>query len=112
MDSPSATPRRNRTPSIRTRSVEPETSASGIVVRTASAMPIMATRPPPMRSVSMPAIGMVSAAPMPCGAVSRPACRAVSPRATWKNRGSSSIEPKKAVANSSTVAAEAAKAGP
>ena len=34
--------------------------------------------------LSVPAIGMVSIAPMPCAATSRPAVRADSPRTCWK----------------------------
>ena len=36
------------------------------------------------RSLSVPAIGIVSIAPMPCAATSRPAIRADSPRICWK----------------------------
>ena len=41
-------------------------------------------RPTGIRSLRVPAIGMVSIAPMPCGATSRPAARADSPRTCWK----------------------------
>ena len=41
-------------------------------------------RPTGILSLSVPAIGMVSIAPMPCGATSRPASRADSPRICWK----------------------------
>ena len=41
-------------------------------------------RPTGILSASMPAIGMVSIAPMPCGAISRPACSVDSPRTCRK----------------------------
>jgi hypothetical protein len=41
-------------------------------------------RPTGILSASMPAIGIVSIAPMPCGATSRPACSVDSPRTCRK----------------------------
>ena len=45
---------------------------NGIVASVHKVTPNSASGPPPMRSVSLPAIGMANAAPNPCGAVSRP----------------------------------------
>ena len=58
-------------------------NANGIVPMVRISSPATATRPPPSLSVSFPAIGMAAAAPSPCGAISRPAVSADSPRATW-----------------------------
>ena len=49
-----------------------------------SVRPTSTMRPTPVRSVSCPAIGITSIAPKPCGASSRPACIADSPRTAWK----------------------------
>ena len=57
--------------------------ANGMVEKVTSNMPANATRPPPMRSVNFPANGIASAAPTPCGAMSRPAVSASSPRTIW-----------------------------
>ena len=51
---------------------------------TMTTRPTGTIRPTGSRSLSVPAIGMVSIAPMPCGATSRPAVRADSPRICWK----------------------------
>ena len=58
-------------------------NANGIVPTVRISSPATATRPPPSLSVSFPAIGIAAAAPRPCGAISRPAVSADSPRATW-----------------------------
>ena len=50
---------------------------------TITVMPVITILPGPILSVSTPATGIVSIAPMPCGASSSPACRVVSPR-TWR----------------------------
>ena len=63
-------------------------------------------RPTGSRSLSVPAIGMVSIAPMPCGATSKPAMRADSPRICWKYVGTSSSPPKKAATNRNIVMIE------
>ena len=75
-----------------------------------AATPIaMRIRPPrtnlpgPILSVILPAIGMVSMAPMPCGASNRPAMRVDSPRTPMKYCGYSSEAPKKAIAKSDIV---------
>jgi hypothetical protein len=62
--------------------VEPM-KASGTVASVMIVQPTTATRPPPMRSTSLPEKGIAMAAPMPWGAMSRPAVNADSPRATW-----------------------------
>ena len=51
---------------------------------TITTSPTGTMRPTGIRSLRLPAIGMVSIAPMPCGATSRPATRADSPRICWK----------------------------
>src|SRR3954469_9881277 len=81
---------------------------AGIVPRTTSTMPGRTIAPAPMRSVSLPATGIVSIAPTACGSRSRPASNALRPRASWKYSASRSREPKNAPANSSTVAVAAA----
>jgi len=50
------------------------------IAASVSVRPTSTMRPTPVRSVSWPAIGITSIAPKPCGASSRPACIAVSPR--------------------------------
>ena len=63
-------------------------------------MPVSTIFPGPILSARKPAIGMVIIAPMPCGASSRPAPRALSPRTSWKYSGNSRLAPKNAIANS------------
>ena len=65
-----------------------------------TAIPVITILPGPILSASTPATGMVSIAPMPWGASSRPDCSAVSPRTSWKYSGNSRLAPKKAIANS------------
>ena len=59
------------------------TNTSGTVARAIRLQPATTTGPPPMRSVSRPLIGNIIAAPIPCGASSRPASSALWPRSTW-----------------------------
>ena len=67
---------------------------------TITAMPASTILPGPILSVSTPATGIVSIAPMPCGASSSPACSVVSPRTCRKYDGNSRLAPKNAMANS------------
>ena len=53
-------------------------SANGIVASVVTITPNSASGPPPIRSVSLPASGIMSAAPRPCGAVSRPVAATLS----------------------------------
>ncbi len=69
-------------------------------------MPASTILPGPILSVSMPATGMVSIAPMPCGASSSPACSVVSPRTCRKYDGNSRLAPKNAIANSDIAITE------
>ena len=48
------------------------------------ARPTGTMRPTGNLSASAPAMGMVTIAPMPCGATSRPASSAPSPRTVWR----------------------------
>ena len=53
---------------------------NGIVATVVTTTPNSASGPPPRRSVSLPASGIISAIPSPCGAVSRP----VSTTLSWR----------------------------
>jgi hypothetical protein len=70
---------------------------------TITMMPSCAMRADPIRSTTSPAMGIISIAPKPCGASSRPADSAPSPRTCWKYSGNSSIAPKNATVNSTIV---------
>jgi hypothetical protein len=65
-------------------------------------------RPMPVRSVSMPAIGIATIAPRPCGARRKPEVIADSPRTTWKYSGSSRNAPKTEIVMSVSVPAAVA----
>ena len=69
-------------------------------------MPAITSLPGPILSVSTPAIGIVSIAPKPCGASSRPACSVDSPRTCRKYDGKSRLAPKNAIANSDIAITE------
>ena len=59
------------------------TKAKGMVAAAISRIPKGTTRRGPKRSVMLPAQRMMQAAPIPWGAMSRPATQASWPRATW-----------------------------
>ncbi len=63
--------------------VEVVTKANGIVAAAMRRMPNGTIRRGPTRSVMLPAHRMMQAAPMPWGAINRPATQASCPRATW-----------------------------
>ena len=83
IDAPIPSPSRTSRSASSVYEVSASRNANGIVPTVRISSPTTATRPPPSLSVSRPAIGIAIAAPKPCGAISRPAVSADSPRATW-----------------------------
>ena len=59
------------------------TKAKGTVAAAMMRMPGGTTRRGPSRSVIAPDLRIMRAAPMPCGAMRRPACHGLCPRAIW-----------------------------
>ncbi len=80
---PRPMPRTNKVPASKTSLVDEVTKANGIVAAAMSRMPNGTMRRGPTRSVMLPAQRMMHAAPMPWGAISRPATQASWPRAIW-----------------------------
>ena len=70
---PSPTPRTTSEHASSAYDVEPVTCVNGSVPTISVSRPATTTGPPPMRSVSRPDQRIATAAPMPCGASSRPA---------------------------------------
>ena len=71
-------------------------SPNGIEAAVVTITPKSARGPPPRRSESLPASGMTSAMPIPCGAVSRPVSRTLSCRIACQYRGTRIIDPNSA----------------
>ncbi len=90
---PSPSPRITRTSPIHHAFVDPSAKAKGIVARSTTAKPTIATHRAPMRSVSRPASDRLSREPTPWGMSSSPAPRASVPRSSWNDSGSRSIPP-------------------
>ena len=76
-----------------------------VVTRT----PASAIGPPPKRSVSLPASGIASAMPRPCGAVSRPVSITLSWRSCCQYSGIRIIAPNTAAPSANIVIEAAVK---
>ena len=89
--------------------MKPQCEESASIWVSANIPPVMRSspngtiRPTGKRSTSAPAIGIVSIAPRPCGAMSQPAESGVSPWTCWRNWGMSSSPPKNDAAKMNIV---------
>ena len=100
---PMPVPRTNIATDSATIEVCAPMSPKGIDAIVVTTTPNSAIGPPPNRSASLPANGMTSAIPIPCGAVSRPVSSTVSWRMPCQYSGSRIIEPNSAAPRQNIV---------